>query len=89
MIIFSGKITFKINNMDIQDLLNLFNSVVNQEGKSEILPTTEFKELDEWSSLTAFTLVEEIGSKYNIRIRGIELRRCTTIEDLLELLNSK
>ena len=75
--------------MDIQDLLNLFNSVVNQEGKSEILPTTEFKELDEWSSLTAFTLVEEIGSKYNIRIRGIELRRCTTIEDLLELLNSK
>ena len=75
--------------MDIQDLLGLFNSVVNQEGKSEILPTTEFKELDEWSSLTAFTLVEEIGSKYNIRIRGIELRRCTTIEDLLALLNSK
>ena len=89
MIIFFGKITFKINNMDIQDLLGLFNSVVNQEGKSEILPTTEFKELDEWSSLTAFTLVEEIGSKYNIRIRGIELRRCTTLEDLLALLNSK
>lgn len=75
--------------MNIQDLLNLFNSVVNQEGKSEILPTTDFKELEEWSSLTAFTLVEEIGAKYNIRIRGIELRRCTTIEDLLELLNSK
>ena len=75
--------------MNIQDLLDLFNSVVNQEGKAEILPTTEFKELEEWSSLTAFTLVEEIGAKYNIRIRGIELRRCTTIEDLLELLNSK
>lgn len=75
--------------MNIQDLLDLFNSVVNQEGKYEILPATEFKDLEEWSSLSAFTLVEEIGAKYNIRIRGIELRRCTTIEDLLELLNSK
>lgn len=75
--------------MNIQELLALFNSIVNQEGKIEIVPTTEFKELEEWTSLTAFTLVEEIGAKYDIRIRGIELRRCTTIQDLLELLNSK
>lgn len=75
--------------MNIQDLLDLFNSVVNQEGKVEISPSTEFKELDEWSSLTAFTLVEEINEKYNIRIRAIEIRRCTTIEDLFNILNSK
>lgn len=39
--------------------------------------------------LTAFTIVSELEEKYNIQLRGIELRRCTTVEDLLILINSK
>lgn len=75
--------------MEINDLLVIFDSVINQDHNIEITPETDFKECENWSSLTAFTLVEEINAKYNIRIRGIELRRCNTINDLLELLNSK
>lgn len=75
--------------MEIKELIELFDTTLNEDGRYDIGADTEFKELDEWSSLTAFNLVESINEKYGIRIRGIELRRCNTITDLLDLLNNK
>lgn len=75
--------------MELQELIRVFNEVLNQDGKIEIIASTDFKDLDEWSSLTAFNIVERLETVYGIRLRGIELRRCTTIEDLLNLINSK
>lgn len=75
--------------MELQELIRVFNEVLNQDRKLELTSETDFKELDEWSSLTAFNIVERIETKFDVRLRGIELRRCTTIEDLLNLINSK
>ena len=75
--------------MELQELIRVFNEVLNQDMKLELTSETDFKELDEWSSLTAFNIVERIETKFDVRLRGIELRRCTTIEDLLNLINSK
>lgn len=75
--------------MELQELIRVFNEVLNQDRKLELTSETDFKELDEWSSLTAFNIVERIETKFDVRLRGIELRRCTTIEDLLNLINTK
>ncbi len=75
--------------MELQELIQVFDEVLNQDGKIDINASTDFKDLDEWSSLTAFNIVERLETVYGIRLRGIELRRCTTIEDLLNLINSK
>lgn len=75
--------------MELKDLISLFKTTLNSTNDVVLDGETEFKDLDEWSSLTAFTLVEELSNKYDIRVRGIELRRCNTINDLLNLLNSK
>ena len=75
--------------MELKDLISLFKTTLNSTNDVVLDGETEFKELDEWTSLTAFTLVEELSNKYDIRVRGIELRRCNTINDLLNLLNSK
>lgn len=75
--------------MTKEELLNLFNSVLNEDGNHEVTTETDFKESDNWSSLTAFTIVAGLEEKYGIQLRGIEIRRCTTVGDLLELINSK
>jgi len=75
--------------MTIDNLLALFNSVLNEDGKHPVSVDADFKESDNWSSLTAFTIVTELEEKYGIQLRGIEIRRCTTVGDLLELINSK
>lgn len=75
--------------MELKDLISLFKTTLNSTNDVVLDGETDFKDLDEWSSLTAFTLVEELSNKYGIRVRGIELRRCNTINDLLNLLNSK
>lgn len=75
--------------MELKELISLFKITLNSTNDVVLDGDTEFKELDEWTSLTAFTLVEELSNKYDIRVRGIELRRCNTINDLLNLLNSK
>ena len=75
--------------MTKEDLLKLFNSVLNEDGNHLVTSETDFKESDNWSSLTAFTIVAELEDKYGIQLRGIEIRRCTTVSDLLELINSK
>lgn len=75
--------------MKIEELIKIFYEILNEDGNNEITVQTDFKEDEKWSSLTAFTIVSELEEKYNIQLRGIELRRCTTVEDLLILINSK
>lgn len=75
--------------MEIKKLIAVFNETLNQEGKFTIDENTEFKELDSWSSLSAFELVEKVFLEFNVKLRGIEIRKCNTINDLFELLKTK
>lgn len=75
--------------MTIEELLTLFNNVLNEDGSAPVTIETDFKDSDNWSSLTAFTIVTELEKKYGIQLRGIEIRRCTTVEDLFELISTK
>ncbi|WP_270458746.1 acyl carrier protein [Bacteroides intestinalis] len=75
--------------MTIEELLTLFNNVLNEDGSDPVTIETDFKDSDNWSSLTAFTIVTELEKKYGIQLRGIEIRRCTTVEDLFELISTK
>lgn len=75
--------------MTIEELLTLFNNVLNEDGSDPVTIETDFKDSDNWSSLTAFTIVTELDKRYGIQLRGIEIRRCTTIENLFELISTK
>jgi len=42
----------------------------------------KFKELDEWDSLMALSIISMAEENFNVRITGKDLRECETIEDL-------
>lgn len=74
--------------MELQELVNLFEEVLNREGNEVINAETNFKECVHWDSLSAFTISEAIYEKWNVKIRGIQIRKCTTIKDLFDLISA-
>lgn len=50
---------------------------------------THFRELDEWGSLLALSIISMVDEEFDIVITGSDIRSCTTIEDLYNIVISK
>lgn len=59
------------------------------EDADDFSADTEFKELDEWSSLSAIHVIAFIDTEYDVEISGTEIRRANTIKNLFDLVNNK
>ncbi len=73
--------------MELKDLVHVFDEVLNQVHKETITEDTEFKDLDSWSSLSAFELTAKINDEFGIKLRGLQIRKCATIKELFELIS--
>ena len=71
--------------MELQELIGIFDEVLNKEDKEIINAETQFKDCEHWDSMSAFEVAEKIHSKFGLRLKGIQIRKCSTI---LELFNS-
>lgn len=60
-----------------------------ETDSSLIASHTEFKELEEWSSLMSLTLIGMIDEEFDVIIKGEDIRKAETIEDLYNIVNSK
>ena len=75
--------------------MNIDNFIENFAGEFDVtpveafVPTTEFKTLEEWNSLTALSVISMIDDQYNKTITGADLRGSKTLEDLFNLVASK
>lgn len=52
-------------------------------------PETNFKDLDEWSSLIALSIIAMVDEEYNILLKGNDIKNSSTIEDLYSVVKSK
>lgn len=75
--------------MELKDFIENFAAQLEETDANEIQATTVFKELDEWSSLTALSIIAMVDEEYDVRIKGDDIRNANTIEDLFNLVNSK
>ena len=75
--------------MDIQSFVNNFATQFEETDASVFSPETNFRDLDEWSSLFALSIIAMIDEEYNITIKGDDIRNSVTIEDLYKLVQSK
>ena len=75
--------------MELNELVEKFAEQFDDTDASEILATTEFHELDEWSSLTGMCVIALAKTEFGKQITGSELRNCVTVEDVFNLINSK
>ena len=75
--------------MDIKDFIQNFADQFEETDASEITPSTDFKSLDEWSSLTALSVIAMVDDEYDVTIKGDDIRNASTIEDLFNVVQAK
>lgn len=75
--------------MNITEFTEKIAEQFDDTDPADITPSTEFKNLDEWSSLTALSIIAMVDEEYDIVLKGEDIRSCNTIEDLYKLVESK
>lgn len=75
--------------MDINDFISGLDVVFETTDISTITPETKFKELAEWDSMLALSLIAMVDNKYKVKVTGGDIRSSATIEDLFAVVKSK
>lgn len=75
--------------MELKDFIENFAAQFDETDACEFKANTVFKDLDEWSSLTALSIIAMVDEEYDVRIKGDDIRSASTIEDLFNFVKSK
>lgn len=75
--------------MEIKDFIAFFADQFEETETNEFNADTNFRELDEWSSLIALSILAMIDEEYDVQLKGEEMKKTTTIQQLFDLVQSK
>lgn len=75
--------------MEIKEFIENFAEQFEDTDVNEIKADTVFKELDEWSSLIALSVIAMVDEVYDVAVKGDDIRNATTIEDLYNIVKSR
>lgn len=75
--------------MTLNEFVTRFAEEFDDTPAEEIKAETHFRELDEWGSLLGLSVISMIDDEYDIIVTGADIRSCTTVEDLFNIVQSK
>ena len=75
--------------MDIKDFILKFADQFEDTTFETFDPETNYRDLDEWSSLIALSVLAMIDEEYDVQLKGEEMRATKTIQELFDLVASK
>jgi len=74
--------------MDIQEFIAKFEDVFDDTDVSTLQPNTQFRELDEWTSMIALSTMAMVCDEYDVELTADEMRSANTFEDLFNTVQS-
>ena len=69
---------------DILTFVHDFASQFDETSMESFAPETNFRELEEWSSMTALLIIAMLDEHYKVRLSGDEIRESNTIQDIYD-----
>jgi len=75
--------------MEVKNFIENFAAQFDQTDASQFSFDTKFRDLEEWSSIIALSVMAMIDEEYDIQLKGDEMRNSNTIEELFNMVNSK
>lgn len=75
--------------MEIKEFIEKFAEIFDDTDASILTPETNFRELDEWSSLSALGVIALADEEFEVELSGAEMRQANTIQELFDLITSK
>ena len=72
--------------MTLEEFIKLFAAEFDNTAEDVFTAKTNYKSLDEWSSLVALSIISMVDEEFDKRLTGADLRSMDTIEDLYNLI---
>ena len=70
-----------------EQIIDLLKSMFEDIDTSDFNIDTEFKNNDEWDSMTALTLITLLDNEFNISISGEKIKELNTVKDLINYID--
>ena len=75
--------------MELNEFIQNFADQFDDTDPSEITAETNFRELDEWSSLIGLSVIAMVDEEYDVTLRGEDMRKANSVKDLFEIVKEK
>lgn len=75
--------------MSKDEFIAAFADQFDDTDASDIRAETKFQELEDWSSLTAMSVIAMVRTQFNKAVTTKDIRSCETVEDLFNLVSAK
>ncbi len=72
--------------MNIEEFIENFAAQFDDTDVADFTAETRFKQLDEWSSLTALSVIAMVDDEYDVIIKGNDIINSDTIQDLFDVV---
>ena len=70
--------------MDINTFIENFAGQFDDTPAEQIKAETNFRDLDEWSSLIALSIIAMVDEEYGVTLKGDDMRSSQTIKDVFD-----
>lgn len=75
--------------MEISAFLQHFTDMLDDTDAALITTDTIFRDLDEWDSLTALSLIAMVDDEYDVKLTGDEIKSSNSLNDIFEIIKNK
>ena len=75
--------------MEINTFLRNFADILDDTDAALITQETVFRDLDEWNSLTALSLIAMVDEEYSVKLTGDDIKSSNSLNDIFEIIKNK
>lgn len=75
--------------MDLNEFVAHFAEQFEDTDAGVFAPETKFRELEEWSSLLALSIIAMVDEEYDVALKGNEMKTANTIQELFDIVKAK
>jgi acyl carrier protein len=75
--------------MEIKDFVEKFAELFDDTDASEIKAETVFRDIEEWSSLIALSVIAMVDEEYDVALNGDNIKNSHTVADLFSTVKKK
>ena len=75
--------------MEIESFVKNFADQFDETEAAKFTSKTEFRRIEEWSSIVALSIIAMVDVEYNVVLKGDDIRNSVTIGDLYNIVASR
>lgn len=75
--------------MGINDFIEKFAEIFDDTDASSITPDTKFRDMEEWSSISALGVIAMANEEFDVELTGSDIRSAETVQQLFKIISEK